>query len=165
MKKYKMLSLDTSSSCTGYALYEAGILSESGSINAEGIDRESKLDSMCREIYRLLDAMDPGTVVIEMTVVERNAMTQRVLSEIVGAVRGWAIRHEAEFVEYRPNIWRKLITGDDPIPKGRTACKEWSKDTVHKMYGNSFGDDECDAILIGQARINEIKNLLCQGTI
>lgn len=160
-KKYRLMSIDSSSSKTGYAVYDAGILTASGVLDMSAEkDKEIRLENMCLAIIDTLKKYKPNTVVIEMTVVTRSAATQRLLSEIVGVVRGWAVSNYAEFVEYRPTVWRKLIVGPDKkIPKGRTDCKAWSIETVRNMYNKNKGDDECDAILIGQARINEIAGI------
>ena len=157
-KKYRLMSIDSSSSKTGYAVYDAGVLTESGVLNMSAKkDKEARLEDMCLALIDTLKKYHPDTVVIEMTVVTRSAATQRLLSEIVGVVRGWAVSNHAEFVEYRPTVWRKLICGPEKkIPKGRADCKKWSIDAVRSMYNAEKGDDECDAILIGQARINEM---------
>ena len=96
-----------------------------------------------------------------MTVVERNAQVQRLLSEIVGVVRCYAIMHkDVDFVRKRPTEWRKL-TKDEYYPeKGKKVdFKKWSVEKVKRDYGIECDDNEADAILIGQARINEFSNL------
>ncbi len=129
MNKYRMLSLDTSSTVTGYAYYEAGVLVESGVINKntkeyKKMDSESRLNDMCKDIYALLKRIKPQTIVCEMTVVERGASTQRMLSEIVGSVRGWAIYHNCEFALYRPTQWRKIVCDqDERLPEKETTVK------------------------------------------
>lgn len=152
------MSIDSSSSKTGYAVYDGGKLTASGVLDkSKEKDSEIRLEDMCLAILGALNKYHPQTVVIEMTVVTRGAGTQRLLSEIVGVVRGWSMENLAEFVEYRPTVWRKLIVGPKgKIPRKREDCKAWSIETVKKMYQESKSDDECDAILIGQARINDM---------
>lgn len=155
MSKYRMLSLDTSSTISGWAYWENAKLIKSGVIAPKSKDKEERLDSMCLSLLDTLNTYKPQTVVIEMTVVERNAQTQRLLSEIVGVVRGWAILNNSEFVSFRPNDWRKLVCRDEKIPKKREECKTWSIEKVLQSYKIKADDNESDAILIGEARINQ----------
>lgn len=161
LKKYKMVSLDTSSTETGYAYFENGILIESGVINLKKEkDIEIRLEDMCLNIINVLSEYKPETVVIEMTVVERGASTQRLLSEIVGVVRGWALCNYAEFVIFRPSVWRKYVCAEDEkVPKKRADCKLWSMHKVKQLFSIEVDDNESDAILVGQARINMMKSI------
>ena len=166
MKKYRMVSLDTASQNTGWAYYEAGKLKDSGVISSSG-DMEIRLNDMCYKIINLLNKLKPGTIVIELTVVDRGTGTQRVLSEIVGAVRGWAACHKyddginVEFIQYRPSTWRRLVCDEgEKAPTKRNDCKKWSVAKIKKVYNINVTDDRADAILIGQARINEVKEYL-----
>ena len=160
-KEYKLISLDTSSTISGYSVFSSGLYKYSGvfdyskkSYKEQPCD-EDKLNKMVLSILSLLDKEKPGTVVIEMTVVERNAKTQRLLSEIVGSVRGWAYINNAEFVEYRPSVWRKLICGIKKIPIKRDDCKAWSVGLLQdKIVG--IDDNEADSVLIGIARFIDL---------
>lgn len=156
-----MVSLDTSSTETGYAYFENGILIKSGTINLKKEKVvEIRLEDMCLSIIEILSKYKPETVVIEMTVVERGASTQRLLSEIVGVVRGWSLCNYAEFVSMRPTNWRKLVCDEDEIaPKKRNDCKPWSINKVAQIYSIRVNDNESDAILIGLARINMMQKI------
>lgn len=89
MTKCKMISLDTSSKVCGYAYYENGTLISHGVLNHEKEkDTEIRLEDMCLDVTRLLSEYKPVIVIVEMTVVPRNTATQRILSEILGVVRG-----------------------------------------------------------------------------
>lgn len=159
--KYRMVSLDTSSTKSGYAYWENGELIESGLLDtSKEKDREIRLEDMCLSVIKVLDKYKPKTVVIEMTVVERNAQTQRILSEIVGVVRGWTLCNYAEFVSMRPTQWRKLICDtDEKAPRKREECKTWSVQKARQLYNYALDDDNIsDAILVGRARIN----FMCQ---
>ncbi len=154
---YRMLSLDTSSTKCGWALRESGILVKSNEIDKSKIkDGETRLNVMCMAIVDLLEKYKPGTVVCEMVVVERNAHTQRLLSEIVGCVRGWTITRDQEFVEYRPPVWRSLVCDEgEKAPRKRDDCKIWAVNKVKQKYNLDVGDNEAEAILIGEARLRE----------
>ena len=155
----RLVSLDTSSTKTGWALYENGILKESGLIDlTKSKDTELRLLNMCIEIKNLLALTLPQIVVCEMVVISNNTSTQRMLSEIVGAVRGYSLFLGAEFYEYRPTIWRKLIADkNEKIPIKRADCKTWAVNKVEKIYNKKCSDDEAESILIGLAHINYLK--------
>lgn len=159
-KKYKMISMDTASTITGFAVFEAAELSRSGTIDKNDIDDgEMRLEEMCKSICSFLNIEKPGTVVCELTVVPRNAHTQRMLSEILGVVRGWCLTKSVEFVTYRPGVWRSLTKDDTKVPSGRNEKKKWAIQRVKTLYNRGVIDDnEAEAILLGLARIRECKN-------
>lgn len=157
----KMVSIDSSSSISGYAYFENGILKNSGRIDLhKEKDSEIRIENMCLNLIDILNQYKPDIVVVEMTVVTRGAATQRMLSEIVGVIRGWALCNYAEFVRLRPSEWRKLVKNDDEfVPKKREELKIWSANKVNEIYNKEVEDDESDAILLGLARINQFRGL------
>ena len=158
-KVCKMVSLDTSTTATGVALFESALLSDYKEIvTPDGVKKEDALNFMSIKILNYLEEIRPDIVVIEMTVVPTNAGTQRTLSELVGVVRAYCILNNAEFVRLRPTEWRKLVKDEDEIiPSGRENKKKWSKEKVRKKYNIDVSDNVSDAILIGEARINQFK--------
>ena len=85
----KVLSLDTSTTTTGYAVYTDGNLSHYSSIDKADIkDTAARLSEMVAGVFRLIEAEKPDAVAIEETVVPRNPQTQRMLTMILGAGYG-----------------------------------------------------------------------------
>jgi Holliday junction resolvasome RuvABC endonuclease subunit len=161
-KKFcKLLSIDSSTTNTGYAVFENGSLMDFGTIDKRKMkDKEERFEQMMLDIWHLLEREQPHIVVIELTVVCRNADTQRKLTEILGNVRLWCKLNGKEYNELRPTNWRKLICGEDEkIPKAREDCKNWSMEKINYLYGVEVtNDDISDAILIGRAYINKFDN-------
>lgn len=162
-KVTKMVSLDTSSRASGWAYWENGNLTDYGVFDYSKMkDKEARLDTMCISLCNLLKEHKPDIIVIEMTVVEKNAGTQRLLSEIVGVVRGWhIITGASEFVRLRPTEWRKLVREEDEkLPKSKDdGLKNWDIAKANALFGLSLKDDNiADAILIGYARIRQFQN-------
>lgn len=153
--KHKLLSLDTSSSSTGWAYFENGKYVKSGLINLKSMkDSSTRMTEMTKEIYNLIDHYSPTAVVTEMTVVLRNPAVQRMLTMILGAVFGKCVIHNIEYQTLRPTEWRKLIDTNKK-PRKRDELKEWSKSKVKELfYIDDITDDVSDAILIGQAYVN-----------
>jgi len=167
MAKIKMVSLDTSSTVTGYAYFENGVLKDYGELNHEKEkDAEIRLEDMCLDIAGLLSDKKPLIVAIELTSVTRNAHTQRILSEIVGVVRGWVLCNFAEFVRYRASEWRKLVCCKGEVaPTKRNEAKEWAIIKVAEEFDiKGISDNVAEAILIGQARINQMQAIAKKQT-
>lgn len=156
----KILSLDTSTKVTGYAVYNDGELVRYSSIDKSEIkDGDVRLRLMISELITLVEREAPDTVVVEETVVTRNPQTQRMLSMILGAVLGVCVSYNFNYCALRPTQWRKAVRGDDEkLPRKRDELKKWSINKVNELFGiQDIGDDISDAILIGQAFINMIE--------
>ena len=136
MAKYRIVSLDTSSRKSGFAVFEGGKLMTSGVIvPPKDMDRESRINLMCKKIFDILDKYKPGSIIIEKMVVANNPPVQRILSEIIGAVRGYSIINDKEFVEYSPVVWRKeVLRKNEKMPRNRKAAKLWSVKKVKALF-------------------------------
>lgn len=155
----KLIGLDTSSSCSGYSIFINGIYSNSGIFNYKNEkDSDERLQKMCIALLSFLDKEHPDIVAIETTVVTRNAEAQRTLTMILGVVYGWCITHTCEYVGLRPTEWRSLISKEKKGRK-REELKQWSVHTAKELFNLKCNDDQSDAILIGQALINQRINM------
>lgn len=155
IKIIKLLSMDTSSSCTGWCVYENGCYVKSGEISLKKIkDGAERLKKMCLSILYIIKKESPDIIVVENTVVVRNAEAQRMLTMILGVIYGQCILNHIEYVALRPTEWRSLISKEK---KGRTReeLKQWSVNKVKELFGLDVSNDQSDAILIGQALINK----------
>ena len=151
-----MLSLDTSTNSTGWALFVNGQYVENGCIKIE--NDSNKMIAMIWRLFYLLDIKRPNIVVVEEMVVTRNAQVARNLTMILGAVLGKCLEMKIDYHSLRPTEWRKLIDSGKK-PKKREELKKWSKQKVFDLFGiENISDDVSDAILIGQAYINMFNN-------
>ena len=129
---------------------------------------EDRLEQMCRELIALMDDKKPDIVVVEMTVVTRNVATQRILSELVGVVRGWCMsqRRQRFFYRMRPTEWRRLVKKEgERIPRSKKkGIKAWDVRKACEIFGIEPADDnEADAVLIGHAYIRLFEDTDIQG--
>ncbi|MBR6162998.1 hypothetical protein IKQ26_03780 [bacterium] len=150
MDEVKMVSLDTSTTKTGYAVFLNGKVARAG-ILKRGDEADYK--TMLTSLWKFLESEKPQIIVTELTVVPRNAKTQRRLTEVLAVAALWCSLNDAYYEELTPTKWRKLV-GDrtgDKAPKGRAAVKKWSVDTVKNVYDKTVTDDMADAILLGCA--------------
>ena len=153
----KLISLDTSTSSTGYAVYISGKLHRYDLIDFKRIkNTDERIKEMILKIYEIIETEKPQIIVAEMTVVTRNAQTQRNLTMILGAIQGKCLENNIFFSLLRPTEWRKLVNNEkEKLPRKREELKQWSKQKVSDILGiNDINDDISDAILIGQAYIN-----------
>lgn len=155
----KLIGLDTSSSITGYSVFESGEYMNSGVIDLKkykGTGQE-RMDEMCISIARILEKENPDIVVAEETSVTRNAAGQRMLTMILGFVYGWCLLRGVYFEMLKPTVWRKLISSEKKGKK-REELKAWSIAKVEALYRIKVSDDQSDSILIGQAYVNKYKD-------
>lgn len=156
-KKIKLLSLDTSTRNTGYALYINGKLQNYGVLTVKSRElTDEPTDNMLLKLSGLLNEYKPDIVVLENTVVVRNARVQRDLTQILGAIRFWCIQNGSCFYTLNPTEWRRLVKdAREVLPKNRQELKAWSvkkaSEYVHKPLESN---DVSDAVLIGVAYIN-----------
>ena len=148
----KILSLDTSSKVTGYAVFNNGKLIRYSSIDKSDIKNgDERMQDMVRCLIILIEREAPDVVVVEETVVTRNPQTQRMLSMILGVVFGTCVSNHFNYYSLRPTQWRKVVRGDDEkLPRKRDELKLWSINKVAELFNiNDISDDISDAILIG----------------
>ena len=160
--KIKMISLDTSTSCTGVCIWSNGKYISSNIIETDKkIKGDEKLNQMIDLIYSLLKNEHPNIIVIEQVAVTRNAVSTRMLQELTGSIRGFCIEHNIDYISLRPGEWRKAVVDkyhQKPLGRKREDQKVWSLDIVNnKMDIRTESDDEADAICIGQGYIEMAK--------
>ena len=149
-----LIGIDSSTKRTGYSIFRNAVLVNYGVINLEKIkDTDLKFNSMCLDILNLLNTYKPKILVAELTSMERNAVTQRKLTMILGVIYGWCLQNDCECIFYRAKEWRSLIS--QHYSSKREEVKKWAMDYVKEHYQIVVSDDVAEAILIGQARINE----------
>ena len=153
----KILSLDTSTKITGYAIFNDGKLIHYSSINkSEKKDSAERMAAMAYDLITLIKQETPDVVVVEEAVVTRNPQTQRMLTMILGSIFGVCICNDLNYCSIRPTQWRKAVKADDEkLPRKRDDLKKWGIDRTRLLFGIEGVDDNVsDAILIGQAFLN-----------
>ena len=153
-KQVTMVTLDTSTTNTGYAVWKNGLLQEDfGVLKPDTKQLGDNTSRMIRQIHKLLDRVKPDILVVEGLNVYNNPKTQEGQTDIIGACYGYAIEHEIWFDRLAPNDWRKLVADDgEKIPRNRNDCKPWDINKLNKLVAIKTDDDDvADAILIGEA--------------
>lgn len=116
MKDTILVGLDTSSTKTGWSYYVNGNFADSGVLNfSKQKNSDIRMQDMVNSIYEKLSTLKVDIVAIETTAVTRNASSQRMLTMILGAVYGWCVNNNVEFVMFRPSEWRALISKEKKV--------------------------------------------------
>lgn len=159
-----ILSLDCSTSCTGYAIFKERDLIQKGTISASSKDYIERIKTMIKHIKQLL--LDYESLNIEKIIIEdvrpdtegtaKSSHTNKTLMYLQAALT-FMIHDELPniSIEYvYPSEWRKNVG----IHTGRGIKREELKKEDIKMANSIFGlntssDDLADACLIGWSYI------------
>lgn len=165
-EKCRMLSLDTSSSKTGWAYYEDAGYKKSGVIDLGTKEcqkkykgnSEKRVEDMCLSIINLLNEYKPHIIVIEKLNVGRNMNATRMLAKIMGVVYGYSLLHDDCFYyEIQATQWRGQL-GMQSKNKKREEFKQAAIEYVKDVLGIEVSDDEADSICAGIAYIKMFSN-------
>ena len=152
----KLISIDSSSSKTGWALFENANYIESGVINLDTNECKKKyknnsdkrIEDMCLSIIDLLKKIKPDIIVIEKLNVGRNMVAVRALSKVIGAVYCYSILNDCFYYEIQPSQWRSQL-GMQSSKRKREEYKQLSIDYIKEKLNKDVSDDESDSICAG----------------
>lgn len=148
----KVLAIDSSTNKSGIAYFCNGKYKAHHLLDcSKDKNMDSRFEAMSQKLWGILEIYRPNIIYIEETAVLRNAQTQRFLTRLQGVVYAWCINHGCEFNTIRPASWRSAIGMKQGRAVKREQLKEQSVKYVSDNYGLNVGDDEADAICIGDA--------------
>jgi Holliday junction resolvasome RuvABC endonuclease subunit len=147
-----LLSLDTSTTSTGWAIFKDGEYQESGVIDdfkkvKNGYER---LKLMTKELLDSIGQLKPDIIVIEKDVVFGNMKVIDMLMKIIGAVYGFCLFNGITYYEFAPSEWRKYVKLQ-AFGRKRDEFKKASIKYIKDNLNMDVNDDEADAICIGLA--------------
>ena len=152
----KLISLDTSSSKSGYAIFENAVYKKSGVINLDTYECKKKykgnsdkrIKDMCLAIIELLKEERPDIIVIEKLNVGRNMISVRTLSKIIGAAYCYSILNDCFYYEIQATQWRSKL-GMQSSKRKRDEYKALAVKFIKNNLNLDVTDDEADAICAG----------------
>lgn len=152
MSSTTLLSLDTSTTSTGWAIFKDGEYQESGVIDdfkkvKNGYER---LKLMTKELLDSIGQLKPDIIVIEKDVVFGNMKVIDMLMKIIGAVYGFCLFNGITYYEFAPSEWRKYVKLQ-AFGRKRDEFKKASIKYIKDNLNMNVNDDEADAICIGLA--------------
>lgn len=155
-EKCKLLALDTSSSKTGWAIFENAKYKKSGVINFDTNEckkkykgnSEQRLEDMCLAIINLLKEYKPDIIVIEKLNVGRNMVAVRHLAKVIGVVYCYSILNDCFYYEIQASQWRSQV-GIQAKNRKRDEYKQLAIEYVKNTLSINVTDDEADSICAG----------------
>ena len=156
----KVMSLDTSTTKTGWGIFVDGEYNDCGLIDLSDMKEkaEQRIPIMIEEIKNVMINYSPDIIVVENTVVSRNIAAQRNLTMLLGMIWYLCIEMNIEYQVVRPTEWRNWVSSEKKGNK-REELKAWSVNKVKELYGIiPESDDVSDAILIGYGYVNRYKD-------
>lgn len=147
-----LLSLDTSTTSTGWAIFKDGKYQESGVIDdfKKVKNGHERLKLMTKELLDSIGQLEPDIIVIEKDVVFGNMKVIDMLMKIIGAVYGFCLFNEITYYEFAPSEWRKYVKLQ-VFGRKRDEFKKASIKYIKDNLNMEVNDDEADAICIGLA--------------
>ena len=152
----KLISLDTSTTKTGWGLFIDGRYNNCGLIDLSDMKEkaEQRIPVMIAEIENIIVTYNPDIIVVETTAVNRNVQAQRLLTMLIGMIWHICIDKEIEFQSVRPTEWRSWVSSEKKGSR-REELKARSVSKIQELFGFiPESDDVSDAILIGYGYIN-----------
>ena len=151
-----MISIDSSSSKTGWSYFENAKYIKSGVIDFDTNEckkkykgnSEKRIEDMCLAIISLLKEYKPDIIVIEKLNVGRNMVAVRCLSKVIGAVYCYSILNDCFYYEIQASQWRSQI-GIQGKKRKRDEYKQLAIEYVKNTLGIDVTDDEADSICTG----------------
>lgn len=153
----KLISLDTSTTRSGWAIYENGeyVKSDVIDLHRSRKDAQERIDIMCREILKILTKEKPDIVVVEKLNVSRNLNTVRELSRVIDVCYFYALlAGNCRFQEMSPSEWRSGI-GIKAKYGERQKYKKLAQEYAVKHFKEGINDDEAEAICIGASYVSQ----------
>ena len=153
-----LLSLDTSTTSTGWAVFQNGIYQDSGVIDEFKKEKNGykRLGLMVKKLLMYIEQLNPDIIVIEKDVVFGNMKVIDMLMKIIGAVYGFCLKNEITYYEFAPSEWRKYVKLQ-VFGRKRTEFKQASIKYVKDNFNKEVNDDEADAICVGIAYCKKFK--------
>jgi len=153
-----LLSLDTSTTSTGWAVFQNGIYQDSGVIDEFKKEKNGykRLGLMVKKLLMYIEQLNPDIIVIEKDVVFGNMKVIDMLMKIIGAVYGFCLKNEITYYEFAPSEWRKYVKLQ-VFGRKRTEFKQASIKYIKDNFDKEVNDDEADAICVGIAYCKKFK--------
>lgn len=155
-QKCRMISIDSSSSKTGWTYFEDAKYKKSGVIDFDTNECKKKykgnsdkrIEDMCLAVFNLLKEYKPDIIVIEKLNVGRNMVAVRHLSKVIGVVYCYSILNDCYYHEIQASQWRSQI-GIQGKNRKRDEYKQLAIEYVKNTLGVEVTDDEADSICAG----------------
>lgn len=155
MGQNKIISLDQSLSCTGWAVFNDKTLIAADTFS---VSKTVPMDRRLLEIYKNLTDLyheyEFEKIYFEDIQLQAgNALTYKHLAYAQAAIILWCGHMNMDWSMSAPSHWRKVLGGG--FGRKRAEQKRYAIQLVQKWYNIEVSSDIADAICIGRAAIQE----------
>ena len=155
MGQNKIISLDQSLSCTGWAVFDDKTLIAADTFS---VSKTAPMDRRLLEIYKNLTDLyheyEFEKIYFEDIQLQAgNALTYKHLAYAQAAIILWCGHMNMDWSMSAPSHWRKVLGGG--FGRKRAEQKRYAIQLVQKWYNIEVLSDIADAICIGRAAIQE----------
>lgn len=155
MGQNKIISLDQSLSCTGWAVFDNKTLIAADTFS---VSKTAPMDRRLLEIYKNLTDLyheyEFEKIYFEDIQLQAgNALTYKHLAYAQAAIILWCGHMNMDWSMSAPSHWRKVLGGG--FGRKRAEQKRYAIQLVQKWYNIEVSSDIADAICIGRAAIQE----------
>lgn len=149
----KVMSLDQSTTRSGFCIYIDGKYDHSGLIDKhENKNASSRFKEMYEGIHEVIEREKPDVVVIEDTQATAGNMgIYKTLCQLQGAIMGMCYAMGIEFKVIAVTAWRAVLGYKQGPKVKRAELKKQSLEFVKKEFGFTKSEDENEACAINAA--------------
>lgn len=149
----KILTLDLSTRCTGYAIGQKQNLLLHGCFSASSTNVYKRIIKMRNSIAQLIKNNQIAKIVMEEVRPEYNSHTNKILMYLQASVvlMAYEINPKIEFEFFGASTWRAKLKMRQGRGVKREQLKPQDINYVQQNYGIKVNDDQADAICIFDA--------------
>lgn len=154
----KLLALDQSSRCNGWAIFDNEELIDSGTFTLKSDDIGERLVDYKKHVEKLICDNDIEEVAFEDIQMQNqinNVQTFKVLAEIFGVTQEYLVEQGHSYHIVSSNTWKSQLNIKG---KQRAEQKKNAQAYVLEHYNKKVSQDESDAICIGSCIVLQNKN-------
>lgn len=154
----KILAIDQSSRCNGYAVFENEELLETGTFTLTQDDIGERLVELRNTIIQFIEEQKVDIVLFEDIQLQSGAVgvtTYKVLAEVFGVIQELLTELNIEYHIIHSQTWKSVLNIKG---KARTEQKRHAQEYVLNTFNKKVSQDAADAICIGAAYIKENKS-------
>lgn len=148
----KSLSLDASSTCSGWSLFEDGKYIESGFIDLKkDKDANHRIYEMAKKISELISYYKPHKIILEDTMMSSNVSTLKMLANLAGAIKFYCYLHDFELETLYPSEWRKYLNIQEKGAKRNELKNKAFNVCVDQLGLDNLEEDQAESVCINLA--------------
>ena len=149
----KILILDQSTRCSGWAYFLDGKYVESGVVDMSKskLETDERSFQMAKELWKIIKKYKPDELVIEQVQNQSNTKTVIILARLAGMLVGYAEAHGVKTHTIEPTKWRGALSYKQGPKVKRAELKQQSIDYVKEHLGVDMPEDQAEAVCEGFA--------------